>query len=60
LKNKNAIFVTSDFERYRNIDNLKKYFKLVEEVPPLKIIHHNKVFRVFYFYRCYDYKGTTP
>ncbi len=60
LINKNAIFVTSDFERYRNIDNLKKHFKSVEEEPPLKIIHHNKVFRVFYLYRCYGYKGTTP
>ena len=60
LIDKNAIFVTSDFERYRNIDNLKKHFQTVEEEPPLKIIYHNKVFRIFYFYRCYGYKGTTP
>jgi 4-amino-4-deoxy-L-arabinose transferase-like glycosyltransferase len=57
LIDKNAIFVTSDARRYRNIDKLKNHFQFVEAEPPLKIVHHKRVFRIFYIYRCYGYKG---
>jgi len=60
LIGKNAIFVTSDAQRYRNIDRLRQYFESVVEDPPLKISHHDRIFRVFYLYRCYDYKGPNP
>ncbi|MDZ7400913.1 MAG: glycosyltransferase family 39 protein [candidate division KSB1 bacterium] len=57
LIGKNAIFITSDAQRYRNMDNVRKYFDSVVEEPPLQIIHRGRVFRVFYIYRCYNYKG---
>ena len=57
LIGKNAIFVTSNAQRYRKIDRIRKYFDLIEEEVPLKIIHRNRVFRIFYLYRCYGYKG---
>jgi len=57
LIGRDAIFVTSDAQRYRNMDNVKRYFDSVVEEPPVTIIHHNRVFRIFYIYRCYCYKG---
>ncbi|HEX9974496.1 MAG TPA: hypothetical protein VGD14_20680, partial [bacterium] len=60
LIGKDAIFVTSDAQRYRNIDNIRKYFNSVEEEPPLKIVRGKRVFRIFYLYRCFDYKGPNP
>ncbi len=57
LIGKNAIFITSDAQRYRNMDNVKKYFESVVEEPPLQIVRRGRVFRVFYIYRCYNYKG---
>lgn len=57
LIGKDAIFVTSDAQRYRNMDNVKKYFDSVVEEPPLKIVRRGRVFRIFYIYRCYNYKG---
>lgn len=57
LIGKNAIFVTSDAQQYRNIDNIEKYFNFVAEDPPLTVMHRNRVFRIFYIYRCYGYKG---
>lgn len=60
LISKNAIFVTSNAQRYRNIEKLKSHFNSVAEDFPLKIIHRNKVFRIFYLYRCYGYKGPNP
>ncbi len=60
LIGKNAIFVTSDAQRYRHMDNVKRYFDAVIEEPPLKIIHLNRVFRNFYIYRCFNYKGPNP
>jgi len=55
-----AIFVTSDAQRYRNMDNVRRYFESVTEGPPLKIVHHNRVFRIFYIYRCFNYRGPNP
>ncbi len=60
LSGKDAIFVTSDAQRYRNMDNVKKYFDSVAEEPQLKIMHHHRVFRIFYIYRCFNYKGPNP
>jgi len=57
LVNRDAIFVTSNAHRYKNIGRLKAHFKTVEEDSPLKISYHNKIFRIFYIYRCYGYKG---
>ena len=57
LIGKDAIFVTSDAQRYRAIDRMRKYFEKIEEDEPLVIKHHGKVFREFYIYRCYGYKG---
>ncbi len=57
LLGKNAIFVASDARRYRNIDRIRESFDLVEEDAPLKIVHGNCVFRIFYIYRCYGYTG---
>ena len=59
LIGKDAIFVTSNAQRYRNIDKLRQYFDSVVEESPLIISHYNRVFRKFYLYRCYDYKGPT-
>ncbi len=57
LIGKDGIFVTSDAQRYNNISNVMTYFDRVEQDEPLTISFHNKVFREFYIYRCYDYKG---
>ncbi len=57
LINRNAIFITSNDQRYRNIDKLKQHFESVKAELPLEIIHHNRIFRIFYIYRCYSYKG---
>ncbi len=60
LIGKDAVFVTSDAQRYRNIDNVRKFFDSVTEDPPLKIMRHNRVFRIFYIYRCFNYRGPNP
>lgn len=60
LIGKNAIFITSNAQRYRNIDKIRQYFGLVEEQAPLQIIRRNQVFRIFYLYRCYGYRGPNP
>ena len=60
LIGKDAIFITSNAQRYRNIDRVREYFDSVEEDAPLIISHHNKLFRKFYLYRCYGYKGPRP
>ncbi|OQX83165.1 hypothetical protein B6D60_10955 [candidate division KSB1 bacterium 4484_87] len=57
LIGKDAIFVTSDAQRYRAIDRMRKYFEEIKEDESLVIKHHEKVFREFYIYRCYGYKG---
>lgn len=57
LIGRDAIFITSDAQRYRNINNVRKYFESLTEDPPLKIMPHNRVFRIFYIYRCFKYKG---
>ncbi|MFH1313489.1 MAG: glycosyltransferase family 39 protein [Candidatus Eisenbacteria bacterium] len=57
LIGRNAIFVTGDAHRYRNIDRIRESFDLVEEAAPLKIVHGGRVFRIFYIYRCYGYTG---
>ena len=57
LINKDAIFITSNAKRYKKIKNLHGYFERIEAEPPLEISYHNKIFRIFYIYRCYGYKG---
>ncbi len=52
-----AIFVTSNAERYRNIGQLEKCFERVEALDLLIISHHQRIFRIFYLYRCHHYKG---
>ncbi len=58
LVGRDAIFVTSNAKRYKNLDNLSNYFSQIEAEPPLEINYRGKPFRIFYIYRCYDYKGT--
>lgn len=57
LLHKNAIFVTSDADRFRNITKLQAHFDYIKEDAPLKIVYHDRVFRIFYLYRCYKYGG---
>ena len=57
LINKDAIFVTSNAQRYKKIKNLQAHFVKIEAEPPLEISFHNRTFRIFYIYRCYGYKG---
>jgi len=57
LIGRDAIFVTSDAQRYRETDRILEYFEAIEQEEPLVIEHHGEVFRTFYIYRCYDYKG---
>ncbi len=57
LINKDAIFVTSDAQRYKKIKKLEAHFERIEAETPMEISYHNKIFRIFYIYRCYGYKG---
>ncbi|MDW7681445.1 MAG: hypothetical protein SCK70_12840, partial [bacterium] len=58
LIGRDAIFVSSDAQRYRRLGNLAAHFESVAEDTALVISHRGKVFRTFYIYRCYGYKGT--
>ena len=60
LVNKDAIFVTSDADRFKYMSYLAARFERVEPEPPLEIRYRNRVFRIFYLYRCYGYKGPHP
>lgn len=60
LLGKDAMFITSDFERFRDDGRLNLFFEKVEKEPPLQIIYRGKVFRTFYIYRCYRYLGPQP
>lgn len=53
----NAIFFYSDFEKMQYMESLNQVFERVEPYKTLEIIHHGKVFRVFYLFQCYNYKG---
>jgi len=57
LVGKDGIFITSNAHRYRKLDKLGAHFDRIEEEPSLIISHYNKIFRKFYIYRCYGYKG---
>jgi 4-amino-4-deoxy-L-arabinose transferase-like glycosyltransferase len=52
-----AIFITSDAQRYRETDRILQYFAEIEQEEPLVIEYYGRVFRTFYIYRCYNYKG---
>jgi hypothetical protein len=54
---KDAIFVYDQRERYKNPENLKKFFAAVEEKEPLKIYRGGKVLTTFHIFKCYEYKG---
>lgn len=60
LIGRNAIFVTSDADRYRDMDRIRHCFALVTDQPPLEIKSGARLFRTFYIYRCYGYKGPPP
>jgi 4-amino-4-deoxy-L-arabinose transferase-like glycosyltransferase len=57
LIGRNGIFVTDKALGVRGIGALGEHFDVVEEDAPLEIVRHNRVFRIFYIYRCYGYKG---
>ncbi len=55
IKGKNGIFVTHSFYRVFPADKYK--FKDIELVRTIDIIRAGKVYRTFYIYKCYDYRG---
>jgi hypothetical protein len=57
LVGRNAIFVRSRTPGRGDMERLRKHFESVDEDTPLEIIRHNRVFRRFYIFRCYGYKG---
>jgi hypothetical protein len=57
LVHQNAIFVTSDAQRFKHIGILERHFMHVEKTDSLAIVHYGRPFRIFYFYKCYDYQG---
>lgn len=54
---KDAVFVYDQRERYKNPENLKKFFASVEELEPLQIYRGGKVLTTFHIFKCYEYKG---
>ena len=57
LLGRDAIFVTSDAQKFKHTGILERHFTHIEKADSLAIIHHGKPFRIFYFYKCYDYQG---
>lgn len=60
LLGQDAIFVTSDFDRFRNFKKLNLHFEKIEPLEELEISRRDKVYRTFYLYKCYNYKGPQP
>ncbi len=60
LLGKDAIFVTSDFDRFRNFKKLNLHFEKIEPLEELEVSHNDNVYRTFYLYKCYNYKGPQP
>jgi hypothetical protein len=54
---RDAIFVYDQRERYKNPENLKKYFANVEELEPLRIYRGGRILTTFSIFKCYEYKG---
>ncbi|MEE4311737.1 MAG: glycosyltransferase family 39 protein [candidate division KSB1 bacterium] len=52
-----AIFVTSNAGKYRKMARIEQHFDRVVPVEPVKIDYHSRTFRIFYLYKCYQYKG---
>jgi hypothetical protein len=57
LLHRDAIFVYSDADKFKKTGLLEKHFKRIERLPELTITHHGRIFRIFYFIKCYDYQG---
>jgi len=53
----NAIFVYSDFEKMRHMESLNLVFERIEPYKTLEIKHHGRIFRVFYIFKCFNYRG---
>ncbi|MFZ5519495.1 MAG: ArnT family glycosyltransferase [Candidatus Zhuqueibacterota bacterium] len=60
LIGRDAIFVTSDADRFTNFKKLNKHFESIAPLDTLEIVHRNRTYRAFYFYLCSDYKGPKP
>jgi hypothetical protein len=57
LIGQDAIFITSDADRYTDMNRIGRCFSSVAEDSALAIRHGSRLFRTFYIYRCYGYKG---
>ena len=52
-----AILTAADFNKHPDIDKVSKYFERVEEVPSYKFESYGRIFRTFWIYKCFGYKG---
>lgn len=58
-KGQDAILVAADFNKEPQEELIAQHFERFERLPDLRVEHHGKTFRIFYLYKCYNYKGTT-
>jgi 4-amino-4-deoxy-L-arabinose transferase-like glycosyltransferase len=56
-KERNAIFVFDQRARYKNPEQLQKFFERVEQEPELNVAKRGKKVTTFHIFRCYGYKG---
>lgn len=54
---RNAIFVYDQRARYKNTENLTRYFERVEKEPELVVAKGGKKVTTFHIFRCYSYRG---
>ena len=53
---RNAIFVYDQRARYKNTENLARYFERVEKEPEFVVTKRGKRVTVFHIFRCYSYR----
>lgn len=57
FKGWDALFIFSDYDKFGEFAQLSKYFTKVEFLEELKINRRGIIFRTFYIYKCYNYRG---
>lgn len=57
-RGQDALLVAADFNKEPDEELLAKHFERVERLPDVEVKHRGMVFRRFYLYKCYNYKGT--
>lgn len=55
-----AVFAWADIEPFRDPEALRSRFERIEAEPPFEIRRGGDVYRRFFIYRCYGYKGVRP